>query len=391
MNIQYENKLPTQSHKIQSYDIICFSHLRWDFVYQRPQHLLSRFANQGRVFYVEEPIFSDDETRLLISRRDDNLIVVIPQISNFDRRLFDLAYLQRELLTKLIETQGIRSYVLWFYTPMAMDFAGHLKPLATVFDCMDELSAFKFAPPELIENERKLLNKADIVFTGGHSLYEAKKNKHPKVFAFPSSIDVDHFSQARNIMDDPQDQRIIPFPRLGFCGVIDERMDLELLDKVAEIRPDWNFIMIGPVVKISEADLPKRNNIYYLGGKDYQDLPAYLSGWDVAIMPFAMNEATRYISPTKTPEYLAAGLPVVSTPIRDVVRPYHDLGFVYIADTPEEFSFNCELAMKEDSAEKSARVDEFLARNSWDKTWSRMRGLIDAALSNEKTAAVQKV
>lgn len=388
MNDQLRNNL-IDNTDVESYDILCFSHLRWDFVYQRPQHLLTRFAAKGRVFYIEEPVFSDEKTRLMISHRDENLIVVVPHISNFDRELFNLVELQRELLKKLFTLKNIHNYICWFYTPMSLEIAKDLQPLATVFDCMDELSAFKFAPPELIENERRLLQKADLVFTGGQSLYEAKKDKHPKVFAFPSSIDVDHFAQARNITEEPDDQRHIPFPRLGFCGVIDERMDIELLGKVAELRPDWHFVMIGPIVKIAETDLPIHDNIHYLGGKDYQDLPAYLSGWDVAMMPFAINEATRYISPTKTPEYLAAGLPIVSTPIRDVVRPYYDLGFVYIANSAEDFSFYCEQAMKEISSEKLAKSDEFLTQNSWDKTWSQMKRLIDVTISTKEMAAVQ--
>lgn len=374
-----------------NFDLICLSHLRWDFVYQRPQHLLSRFAKNGRVFFFEEPIFSDKPTRLEISRRKDNLTVVVPHISEFDREVFQVADTQQELLDKLIAEENINDFVLWFYTPMALDFAGHLKPLATVFDCMDELSAFKFAPPELLENERRLLERADLVFTGGQSLYEAKKDKHPRVFAFPSSIDVPHFSQARNIWEEPSDQRNIPHPRIGYCGVIDERLDLDLLAKTADLRPDWQFIMIGPVVKISADDLPRRANIHYLGGKDYKDLPAYLSGWDAAMMPFALNEATRFISPTKTPEYLAAGLPVISTPIRDVVRPYHEKGLVYIIGSPEDFSSAIVKALQEHSTAKIKRADEFLANNSWDKTWAEMNRLITETIAAVPKTAAQRV
>jgi UDP-galactopyranose mutase len=270
---------------------------------------------------------------------------------------------------------------------MAMDFAAHLQPLATVFDCMDELSAFKFAPPELLENERKLLEKADVVFTGGHSLYEAKRDRHVRVFAFPSSIDVAHFRKARHIAEEPSDQTEIPFPRFGFCGVIDERMDGELLGEMADLRPTWQFVMIGPVVKISEEDLPKRSNIYYLGGKDYKELPAYLAGWDVALMPFAMNESTRFISPTKTPEYLAAGKPVVSTPIRDVMQPYGEKDLVEIASTAQEFVSAGEIILQADKTEWLERVDEFLAEMSWDKTWAEMAQLISETIAEKSKVA----
>ncbi len=374
-----ENKFSADSGApvFESYDLVCLSHLRWDFVYQRPQHLMSRFAKSRRVFFFEEPIFTDEQTHLKISQREDNLTVVVPHISNDDRETKNIEAFQGELLDGLFAEQKINDFVLWFYTPMAMSFAAHLEPKAVVYDCMDELSGFKFAPPALLENESKLFEKADLVFTGGQSLYEAKKDKHKSVYAFPSSIDVAHFKQARDITDEPEEQKQIAHPRLGYCGVIDERLNINLLAEVADFRPDWQFVMIGPVVKISDEDLPRRANIHYLGGRNYQELPSYLAGWDVALMPFALNESTRFISPTKTPEYLAAGKPVISTPIQDVVRPYGEMNFVFIASTAEEFVAACDKALEENQTEKLARVDEFLAQNSWDKTWSKMANLID--------------
>jgi UDP-galactopyranose mutase len=359
------------------FDLICLSHLRWDFVYQRPQHLLSRFAKNRRVFFFEEPIFIDGDTHLEISLRENNLSVVVPHISHADRDNKNVVDVQRELLDDLFNSQEINNFVLWFYTPMAINFAAHLEPQATVFDCMDELSAFKFAPPELIENERRLFKKADLVFTGGQSLYEAKKHQHEQVFAFPSSIDAEHFKQARTITEERAEQKSIPRPRFGYYGVIDERIDIRLLAEIADLRPDWQFVMVGPVVKISDEDLPRRENIHYLGGKSYQDLPAFLADWDVAIMPFAINESTRFISPTKTPEYLAAGKPVVSTPIRDVVRPYGEMNLVHIASTAGEFVAAGEKALHENGAERLLEIDEFLVHISWDKTWQRMSALID--------------
>ncbi len=373
------------SSNLESCDLVCLSHLRWDFVYQRPQHLLSRFARRNRVFFFEEPVFTDGETRLEISPREDKLFVLVPHVSHTDRETKNISDIQRKLLDEMFGSQNIKDFVLWFYTPMAMDYASHLQPLVTVFDCMDELSAFKDAPPELIENEKRLLEKADLVFTGGQSLYEAKKGKHKRVFAFPSSIDAAHFKTARDIKAEPDDQQSIARPRLGYCGVIDERLDVGLLGEAAEMRPDWQFVMIGPVVKIREEELPCRENIHYLGGKSYQELPAYLAGWDVALMPFALNESTKYISPTKTPEYLAAGRPVVSTPIRDVVRPYGELGLVHIAETAEEFVAGCEKALLENSDERLKQADEFLSQISWDKTWSAMAVLIDETISPSGT------
>nr|MDQ3805554.1 glycosyltransferase family 1 protein [Acidobacteriota bacterium] len=325
-------------------DLVCLSHLRWDFVFQRPQHLLTRCAQGRRVFFIEEPIYGD-ELRLDVSACEGGVRVVVPRLPQQARG--DSEGLQRTLLDQLFAEHIVRDHVLWYYTPMPLAWTRHLDPLAVVYDCMDELSAFKGAPPELKEREAELFRRADLVFTGGRSLYEAKREQHPEVYAFPSSIDRAHFAQARETAADPPDQADIPHPRLGFFGVVDERLDIELLDAVAAARPHWQFVIIGPVVKIDPETLPRRQNIHYLGAKQYQELPSYIAGWDVATLLFAMNDSTRFISPTKTPEYLAAGKPVVSTPIRDVVRPYGEAGLVRIAATPAEFVAAAEAALSE--------------------------------------------
>ncbi len=269
--------------------------------------------------------------------------------------------------------------IAWYYTPMMLPFSRDLDATMTVFDAMDELSKFKFAPVRLLELEQELIDRADIVFTGGSSLYEAKKDRHSNVHCFASSVDRAHFCKARAHQFDPADQEDLPKPRLGFYGVIDERFDIELLDKLAELRPHWSFVMVGPVAKIAPEDLPKRPNIHYLGSKTYAQLPSYLSGWDVALMPFAMNESTQFISPTKTPEYLAGGKPVVSTPIRDVVRHYGDLEGVKIASTAEEFVAACEEALELSRNPESdwlAEADLRLSASSWNTTQARMAGLV---------------
>ena len=363
------------------YDLICFSHLRWDFVFQRPQHLLTRFARDHRVFFIEEPFFGDDGPRFDISKRENGLHVIQPHLPNG----CDVDAVMNDLIAGLKADKKIENCVVWFYTPMMIRFADGLEPAAIVYDCMDELSMFKGAPPELIPREDELFERADLVFTGGQSLFEAKRDKHPAVYAFPSSIDVEHFEQALNVEKEPADQKDIPHPRIGFCGVIDERTDLELLREIAELRPEYQYIMIGPIVKIDENDLPRLENIHYLGGKDYSDLPAYIGGWDVAMMPFALNDSTRFISPTKTPEYLAAGRPVVSTAIRDVVRPYGEKGLVHIAATAEEFVRAIETALSEESENRRAKAAEHLAMMSWDKTQNAMAELIDEVI--EKKAA----
>jgi UDP-galactopyranose mutase len=368
----------------QGVDLVCLSHLRWDFVFQRPQHLLSRCARQRRVFFVEEPIFGD-ELRLEVSPREGGVILVVPHLP--ESRRAEAESLQEVLLHHLFALYGVRDYVLWYYTPMALAWTRRFSPLAVVYDCMDELSAFRGAPPELREREAELFRRADLVFTGGQSLYEAKRGQHKSIHAFPSSIDRAHFARARDISEDPADQANIPHPRVGFFGVVDERLDIELLDAVAAARPDWQLVIIGPVAKIDPAALPRRANIHYLGAKQYQELPSYIAGWDVATLLFAMNESTRFISPTKTPEYLAAGKPVVSTPIRDVVRPYGEAGLVRIAATPAEFVAACEAAMAEAGDEARVRAaDEFLSQTSWDETWARMWGMIAGVVAARRAA-----
>lgn len=371
--------------------LICFSHLRWDFVYQRPQHLLSRCAKKRRVFVVEEPIASSDDSYCLdISRRECGVWVAVPQLPQGLSEGQAIS-IQQLLLNDLITEAQIQAPILWYYNPMAVPFTHHLDASAVVYDCMDELSAFKGAHPELQMREAHLFRLADLVFTGGRSLYEAKQHQHSSVHAFPSSIDAAHFAQARSSIEEPLDQAAIPHPRLGFYGVVDERMDIELLDGIAKAKPDWQFVMIGPVVKIDPTLLPNHPNIHYLGGKSYQELPNYLAGWDVALLPFARNESTRFISPTKTPEYLAAGKPVVSTSIRDVVRPYGDEGLVYIADTVLEFVVAIERALNQSQTNTDwlNRVDAFLSQTSWDLTWQAMNELIETEIAT-KTQGVNK-
>jgi UDP-galactopyranose mutase len=353
-------------------DLVVWSHLRWDFVFQRPQHLLTRMAEHRRVFFVEEPMFTG-QPRIEIHERDNGVKMVVPHLPvglNEDEIYTQL----RLLFTNMVQTQNIKNFTAWYYTPMAIPCTTHLNAAINIYDCMDELSLFKGAPPQLLEREADLLQLSDVVFTGGQSLWEAKKDRHSNCHAFPSSIDGAHFRAARTITTEPKDQAGIPGPRMGFYGVVDERFDIELVRGIAALRPDWHLVIIGPIVKIDDAHLPKAANIHYLGMKSYKELPAYLAGWDLAFLPFARNESTRFISPTKTPEYLSAGRPVVSTSIRDVVRPYATERLVHIADTPEEFVKAAEKAMAEAKAngEWLKRVDSFLSNMSWDQTVLRM-------------------
>ncbi len=379
--------------------LIVFSHLRWHFVTQRPQHLLSRAALTRQVYFWEEAFVHDAEdhsfstpvggTLEFLSVEESKSVTVIR--SHFLAGE-DAVAGQARLLDQFLAERAISKFDRWYYTPMALSFSAHLAshPSAgiTVYDCMDELSAFLGAPPELMELERELFQDAQVIFTGGQSIYEAKRSHHANVHAFPSSIEAAHFEQARTPGEDPADQAAIPHPRAGFCGVLDERLDVHLISKLAQMRPDVHFILLGPVVKIDPATLPQAANVHYLGSKSYRELPRYLAGWDVALLPFAINESTRYISPTKTPEYLAAGKRVVSTPIHDVVTAYGKPGLVDIGADAEEFAVALDRALNAgEDAEWSARVAHKLADSSWDCTWAAMLNEMNAVREQRKPAS----
>jgi glycosyltransferase involved in cell wall biosynthesis len=356
----------------RSIETFCFSHLRWKFVYQRPQHLMTRAAKHGRVHFWEEPIFeAGGPPTLLISEEQPGVRVLTPRLPHgLSPR--DVTQSQRALLDTYRARQRNQTFVTWYYTPMALPFSEHLEPACVVYDCMDELSGFQGAPPELAGLEQRMFSLADAVFAGGASLYASKRHWHGNVHLLPSSIDYAHFAAARLSQPDPTDQARIPHPRIGFYGVLDERLDRELLRDMAQAHPELHFVLIGPIVKISEDMLPRSANLHYLGRKEYEELPAYIAHWDVAMLPFAQNASTKFISPTKTPEYLAAGKPVVSSPICDVVTPYADKGLVYIGADAAGFGESILTALTQVGPTWLAEVDRFLKGNSWDKTFQRM-------------------
>lgn len=363
-------------------DLVALSHLRWDFVYQRPQHLLSRAARRHRVLFVEEPV--EAEAFALPSREVlPNLSVVAPTVPHGTDPAAIEAWLA-EGLPRLVRGWRRGELAVWHYAVMAEPVTRGLDAAIVVYDCMDELSLFRGAPPDLVERERALLGRADLVFTGGHSLWEAKRDLHPSVHAFPSSVDVQHFSRARREQEEPAALHGIPHPRLVYAGVIDERIDLPLLASVAASGVG-EVVLVGPTAKIDPDDVPSGPGIHRLGMQPYEALPALFSHASVGLMPFALNEATRFISPTKTPEYLAAGLPVVSTPIRDVVRGYAGLAdTVRIADGTRAFAEACEdLVRRRPSMDEADRV---LATMSWDTTWEAMERLMEQATHGRDAA-----
>ena len=359
--------------------IIVFSHLRWNFVYQRPQHLLSRLAQNYQIIFMEEPVTNAESPFLEHLMPASNVTVLRPHITSSTSGFHDdhLPELQGQLANFLAD-RSITEYLIWFYTPMALPLANDLQPVGVIYDCMDELSGFKNAPRQLLQRENALYQLADLVLTGGPSLYESKRKRHPNVHCFASSVDAEHFKPRLDVVQvDHPAQSHIAHPRLGYCGVIDERLDLELISAMADSHPDWQLVMVGPVVKISQDSLPRRANIHWLGQQNYDDLPKFMSGWDVCLLPFALNEATRFISPTKTLEYMAAERFSVSTRIKDVAEPYGHV--VAIADSASEFIHACSALLSESELEKNHRkvlTREIVASTSWDLTVKSIDTLI---------------
>jgi glycosyltransferase involved in cell wall biosynthesis len=359
--------------------LIVLCHLRWSFVFQRPQHLLTRLARDVDVVFVEEPVFAEGPPRLDSSRPVEGIDVLTPRTSRRAPGFADeqLAVMG-ELLQAFVKARGIHSPIVWLYTPMALPLVDALAPRALVYDCMDDLASFKFAPPSLATRERLLLERADVVLAGGPSLHEARRAARPDALCLPSAVDIEHFSPANLRAGSEQAVAVqalhagLHAPRIGFYGVIDERLDLELVAGVADARPDWQLVMVGPVVKIDPESLPRRPNIRWIGMQAYEALPYLLAQWDVAILPFALNEATRFISPTKTLEYMAAGVPVVSTAIRDVATLYGEV--VSVATGVDEF-VGAVLATLEMPADRRRQRDadcrRILRRSTWDVAAAR--------------------
>jgi glycosyltransferase involved in cell wall biosynthesis len=376
--------------------LLVFCHLRWDFVHQRPQHLLSRLARHHKVLFFEEPLATEGAARIEVSRPTAGVEVLTPYTKNGAKNggsgfCDDQVEALQTLLATHLRKNGITDYAVWFYTPMALPLLDGLAPRAVVYDCMDELSAFKYAPAHLREREAALMARADVVFTGGPSLYEARRSLHPTVLCLPSGVDAQHYERERATADAPAMARAdslqgtIGRPRLGFFGVIDERLDLQLLGQLASARPQWQFVMVGPVAKISADDLPRHANIHWLGQQPYAVLPQLVAGWDVCLLPFALNESTRFISPTKTLEYMAAGRPVVSTPVRDVAVLYGK--HVRIANGAKRFEAACEQALAETPPEAARRLQlmlETVVRYSWDATAETMRLALEKAVATRR-------
>ncbi|CAN5193431.1 glycosyltransferase family 1 protein [soil metagenome] len=359
---------------MQQNELVVLSHLRWDFVWQRPQQLISRLAKRTtRTFFVEEPFIAETVSEPALAERDfesiTRLRLELPGVARHCDFGDPAAASDADLLVQRLGWSADR--LVGLYTPMALPLADLLEPTLVAYDVMDDLASFSGASPELRARQRELLARADVVFAGGRSLLRSVRDARPDAHLFASGVDPAHFEAAR------QRRRQRRTPVAGYVGVIDERLDLELVAGLATALPDWEIQLVGPVAKIDPASLPQAPNVVYSGSKPYARLPEVMSGFDVALMPFAINEATRSISPTKTLEYIAAGLPVVSTPVPDVVTDFSEL--VDLQDDGAGFAAACRGVLDHDLHDRDRLAKPMLHWNHWDAIASRMGELLDAA------------
>lgn len=300
--------------------------------------------------------------------------------------------MRRELVQEALQgplAGQFQNAVQWFYDPMTVRaFAGQMGEIATVYDCMDEYSKFSEAHPELTRREAELLARADVVFTGGRKLFEAKSRHNRNCHFYGCGVDSEHFGRARDARTSvPHDlKRAKKQAALGFFGVVDERMDYELIAKLADANPQWSVVMIGPVLKVQEHSLPRRANLHWLGGRDYSQLPAYCKGFDLCLMPFALNEATEYINPTKALEYMATGRTIISSKVPDVVSNFGEV--VKIASSHDEFISLCQQAIAEPDYDAIERGLKLAAESTWDRIVERMEQHINDALAKKCGAAI---
>ncbi len=371
--------------------ILVHCHLRWDGVWQRPQQLMSRMARRRKIGFLEEPIFLQNGEQPYLHVRESQGVTIaqphvppqdewLPQVSESNQRII------RELVQPFIREHGFTNGIRWHYAPMAIYLQELQQPAAVVYDCMDELSAFRGAPPALVQCERQLMSQADLMFTGGLSMYLNKREHHGNCHRFDSGVDLEHFAQATEPMTPvPDDARDSPRPILGYYGVIDERMDYDAIRALSAAFPEGTVKLVGPVTKVDPAELPQAPNIVYVGQRSYADLPRYLKAFDVALVPFADSSATRFLSPTKTLEYFAGRKPVVSSPINDIVENYADT--VWIARNPEEYVASVREALSGNNGERLERGIGYAREKTWDAIVQQMESLLMDTVSQKSLKA----
>lgn len=382
---------PTPPSAASPPPLLVHSHLRWDFVWQRPQQMLARLAARAPVYFVEEPVaVAEARAHLVVTTPTPGVTRILPVLprgatsSGATSSDHDL-HLVAELLCQLFGPDGAlaggaRGATQWFYSPMSAPvmlgrLAEHLRTGAVVYDCMDELRNFRYAPPDLGRREQQLLRRADLVLAGGHRLWQARARVHANAHFIGCGVDVAHFAAGREVAR-PTDLGPVDRPVMGYYGVIDERLDYELIDQLARAHPEATVAMVGPVVKVDPDALPAAENLRWLGARAYAELPAYSAAFAVCLMPFALNAATAYINPTKALEYMAAGRPVVSTAVPDVLHHFRPVARV--GHTRTEFVAEAGRALRDPRPDLLAMGRQWAEANTWEAIVARVERLLAA-------------
>jgi glycosyltransferase involved in cell wall biosynthesis len=377
---------------IEAQDIICFAH-DWGGDPTSKTHIMRLLAKKSRVLWVNSiamrrPVASKSDARRLITKLrrafagcvevEPNIFVVNPLVlplpgSALAQRLNGVL-LERSLRRTLSKLSFARP-ILWTFLPTMNRLVGRLGERLLVYHCVDKYSEFSGVPRDaIVAMERDLVKRADLVFTSAARLLEECRPLNPHTHFITHGVDTAHFGRALDPQTPvPDDLAGIRKPVAGFFGLIADWVDLPLIRSLARERPDWSFVLIGKAAT-DLAPLQGLSNVHWLGQKPYTELPGYCRGFDVALIPFVQNELTLRVNPLKLREYLAAGLPVVSTPLPEISR--YD-GLVRLATRREEFIGGIEAALAERSPELAGRRFEAMRGESWEARVADMARLID--------------
>ncbi|RYD58215.1 MAG: glycosyltransferase family 1 protein [Sphingobacteriales bacterium] len=348
-------------------NIICFSPIRWNQKDQRPQQIMRRLSQYSMVHFIEEPVYDATEAYLSHTVVAEHIHVFTPHLPGGISEE-KCQTLQRALLDQFMRDCNFADYTFWYATPVAFAYSKHYCPSVIVYDCLEDIWSLKLPAEKLHDLEQQLLDRADLVFTSSHTQYWNKKDRNNNVHLLPATIDRAHFDCARGKVSEAEEQEHIPYPRLGYMGIVDDRLDTQLLADIADTRPDWHIVLVGPTAKMNAAQLPQRANIHYLGNKPYADLPSYLTGWTAAIMPIQEKSHMTSGLSFKTAECLAAGLPVIATPVKAIAAQYEKENLVMKANSAAEFVAATEAILFDGAADRSwmERVNNFLDMSSRD-------------------------
>jgi hypothetical protein len=375
--------------------LMVFSHMAWNPGQGRTPQLMAALAGRWQILFVEAPRHAAGAARLESRAIRAGLTVLTlttpAPAAGFhdDAQAFGVTLLREELAGRRLKID-----IAWLDTPMAWPLAQALGIACLAYDCLEGPPAsLQFDAALLHQRESALMRTAALMVAAGPSLFNAHRHRHANLHCVCSAVHAEHFSPASLELTSARARRghvlqsSLARPRLGYFGSIDERLDLDLLAALADRQPGWAFVMVGSVAGIAAERLPQRRNIHWLGEQDDALLPYLLAGWDLALMPYVVSEATRFLMPSQTLEYMAGYQPIVSTPVRDVQALYAP-AVTIAAPQAEAFSSACEEVLAESARARSARLIDMariVARHAWANTADFVHGLLDEVLTSARS------